>query len=498
MSSENASGLSKGAWLSLGIFGVLFVSVLASREDTVEAGVRRLELPSLKADDINAIDIKGPDLQAGLQKENGVWSVFQPDQTERKFSADAEAVKSALDALAELRAENFVTGRAEKHADLEIDAEKGLQVRVEGAGKSLDVIFGRSAKGGGNYIRLANSDEVFVGTGSFASLVKKDMNRWRKRKLFDSKEEDVRQMDILQPGKPGLVLTGKKAEGETKPSWSFGPGVALAADFRVDGQAIARIPASFVNLRAADFADDAKPEETGLANGAKIVATFADGKKQTLVLGKEDDKKRVFAQIEGQAQVYLLSGYSAKSLLKERDDFRDLTLVPFEANQVTSVVVQSAEQRVELQKQDGQFVMVAPNPAPAGFELDVQGMLGKLSGIARTKGTSVASDAPQNAVSAPDIRVEITLASGETKKLWFGRPAPAGANGGSPEYFALGEGNLVYRVPGHQRTRFEKPLDLFKKVAPPPMPPGGGGGGLDSLPPDIRKQLEAAMRNQGM
>lgn len=498
MSSENASGLSKGAWLSLGIFGFLLVCVLATREESVEAGVRRLDLPVPKADEVSAIELKGPDLQAALVNQDGVWSVYNPEQPEKKFEADGEAVKKALEGLSELRAENFVTGRAEKHADLEIDGEKGLHVRVQGNSKSLDVVFGRSAKGGGNFIRLANSDDVFVGSGPLASALKKDVQRWRKRQLFTTKSEDIRQIEIAAPGKKPLVLVGNQAEGAENLMWSFGPGVALPADFRIDNQAIARIPSSFASLRANDFADDVDTSASGLATGAKITATLADGKKLTLLLGNEDEKKRVYAQIEGQPQVYLLSGYSAKSFLKEQNDFRDLTVIPFEANQVESVRVQGGGQLVELKKQEGQFVLVSPNPAPPGFELDVQGMMGKLSGIARTKGTSVALNAPANAVSNPEITVEVGLVGGETKKLVFGKKAPTTENGGSAEFFALGEGNLIYRVAGYQKSRFEKPLDLFKKVEAPPMPPSGGGNGLDSLPPDIRKQLEAAMRNQGM
>lgn len=499
MSSENASGLSKGAWLSLGIFGFLLVCVMATREESIEAGIRRLDLPVPKADEISAIEVKGPELQAALVKKDGAWLVYNPEQPDKKFAADEDAVKKALEGLNELRAENFVTGRAEKHADLEIGAEKGLSVRIEGKSKTLDVVFGRSAKGGGNFLRQAGSDEVFVGTGTLASAIKKDVKRWRKRKLFSTQSEDIRQIEIATPGKKPLILVGNRAEGAEKTDWSFGPGVALPADFRIDSQAIARIPTSFASLRANDFADDADAEKSGLNTGTKITATLADGSRTSLFLGNEDEKKRVYAQIEGQPQVYLLSGYSAKTFLKEQNDFRDLTVIPFEAAQVESVRIQSAGQQVEIRKQEGQFVLVSPNPAPADYELDAQGMLGKLSGIARTKGTAVALNAPASAVANPDVTIEIGLVGGETKKLLVGQQVRGAKEGGSPEFYALGEGNLIYRIAGYQKSRFEKPLDLFKKVQAPPMPPpGGGGNGLDSLPPDIRKQLEAAMRNQGM
>ena len=61
-----------------------------------------------------------------------------------------------------------------------------------------------------------------------------------------------------------------------------------------------------------------------------------------------------------------------------------------------------------------------------------------------------------------------------------------------------GADGLVYVVNSFTRTRYEKPTELFHKPAAPPAGMGGGMGGmagLESLPPDVRKKLEASMKN---
>jgi hypothetical protein len=44
-------------------------------------------------------------------------------------------------------------------------------------------------------------------------------------------------------------------------------------------------------------------------------------------------------------------------------------------------------------------------------------------------------------------------------------------------------------------TRLQSGVELFKK--PPPPPDHGQMQGLESLPPDVRKKIEAQLRQQG-
>ena len=509
MSSENAIGLSKGAWVSLIVFAVLLVLVAVTRETRVEVGIKKLELTTLDKAEVKRIEVSGKH-KALLTKDGAGWTVSDPTSPDKKLAAEKSSVDAALDALAELEAGAFVTGRQEKHADLEIDDDKGVRVKIESEkGPSLDVIFGRGAKGGGNYLRLAGSDEVYVGKGRFASLVKKDVNAWRKRKLLDVEADALSRVVVEPAGKAAYTLEATlEGEGDAKKkTWRFVDGIELPEGFRVDATALGRIASSLAGLRATDFAEGVSDADTGLAEGSKLTATSKDGKSWTIRFGKEDDKKRVYARVEGDEQLYLISSYSVTSMLKDKLDLRDLTLMPFEATKAERALFRSPNGTVEVVKKDGVWTLVQPESTPDGFEFDAGGVEGKLSGLSRVRGASLVDPAPAagaSGLSAPETSIEVTLEGGQSVRLAFGKEAPKLDDKGGQELFALGADGLVYRVAAFQKNRYEKPLDLFKKVEMPPMPPGGGmgggmgmGGGLDQLPPEVRKQLEQAMRQQG-
>ena len=74
----------------------------------------------------------------------------------------------------------------------------------------------------------------------------------------------------------------------------------------------------------------------------------------------------------------------------------------------------------------------------------------------------------------------------------------AKVNDAADEYAATGNADgLTYRLGGPQRQQYARGVELFKK---PVMPPNMGGmgnmQGLESLPPDIRRQIEAQLRAQ--
>lgn len=500
MSSENAFGLSRSAWISLGVFAILLVLVVVTREDRMEAGIRKLELVKIEKAQVERIEVSDKH-SAVLERDGAGWVVYDPKTPDEKHAAESSSVEAALDAVAELEADTFVTGRAEKHKELEIDDESGLAVKITGKdGRVLDVVFGRFAKGGGNYLRLKGSNEVFVGKGRLASLLKKDVNGWRKRKLLDVEADALTKIVVEPAGGAPYTLEGKKGEGEAKKTWSFAEGTELPAGFRVDEAALARVASTLAALRAADFAEGVKEQDTGLAEGAKVTATLDDGKTVTVRFGKEDDKKRVYARVEGDPQLYLISSYSVKTVLKDKLELRDLTLAPFDPAKAERAVFRSPNGTVELAKQDGAWTLVQPATLPDGFEIDLGSVEDKLGYLARLRGAALVDPAPAPAASglqAPAVSVDITLEGGETKRLAFGGEAPK-AEGRGQEFFALGDGGLVYRVAAFHKTRYEKPLELFKKVAAPPPSPSGGVPGMDSLPPDVRKKLEESLRQQGL
>jgi hypothetical protein len=503
--------MSKNAWISVSIFAALLVLVVATREDQVSVGMRHLTLPSVDKDKVVGIELSGP-VNAVLTKTGDTWQVAEPGGP-KKFAVDQAAVDSAIGALPDLEADAFVTARAAKHEELELTDEKGLRVKIEQDGAAnLDVIFGRAAKGGGNYLRLAGTDEVFVGKGRFASLAKKDVKAWRKRKLVDAKSDALKKILVTPAtGDPYAVESYDKTEGEgeaavTKSSWRLASEVSLPEGFVADEDALKRIATSVANLRASELVDDKTPADVGLgagATGGKVTAQTADGAIITARFGDTDDKKRVYAMMEGDDQLYLIGQYAVNNLVKPKLELRDLRLARFNPADIERAVFVGPGGTVEVTRTDGAWTLTQPATPPAGFEFDAATVEGKLSALGRVKAQKRFDDEPaKTGLNKADTTITLFTKDGGKKRMAFGGAVPKADDKAAEQFYAQGaEEAAVYAIGKFQKTRYEKPLDLFKKVAPPPGPPGGGGGGIagmENLPPDVRKKLMESMRQQGM
>ena len=525
------------------LFLILLVGWFATRDSQPKVGVKELKVEKIAADTVTKIDItiaakkdapkpdgapdalvddKGaqkPPTQVTLEKDGAGFVVS--DGTVKKKPVDDAQLKPLLDAIAEFATGDLVSNKKEKLKDFEIDDEQGSRVVITTTkGKALDLVFGRAAKGGGTTVREQGKNDVFVAKGRLGSLLKKDATQWRKKSIVDKKADDFSAVTIARADGSKIVLTAESKEepaadvkdgAEPAPTpkvtttWRLSEPATLPAGFRLDDGAIGRVASSFAALRASEFADDVK-DGTGFdAAHTVVTARLKDGKEIVLHLGAKDDKKRVFARVDGAGddkQVYLLPEFTAKNVDKGLDDLRDLSLFTAKIDDVKTATFTAGKTRIVVEKSGDDWKLVEPKTAPA--ELDVAQIGSAVSGALRNKGVRLASGVVDAGGSDPLI--ELKLASGKTESLRFGKavppedPSTVKPDDKPREYYVKGADGLVYVVNSFTRSRYEKPIDLFKKPAAPPPGMGGLGGmqGLESLPPDVRKKLEASLKNKNL
>lgn len=480
----------KKTLIAVGVFAVLLVLVLATREKQVNVGVPKLELPSMDKAKVVSLEVSGPS-SASLKKEGGAWSVADPKKPEKKYPAEESQVGSALDALAGLKARDFVTEKAEKHAELELDEAKGLKVKVgQEDGKSLELVFGKGAKSGGVYLRRPGSNAVFVTPSGFPWQVKKDASGWRKRQVVSAKAEEMEKLQVSLEDGSSLAL--KQEAG----AWS--PGSALPAGFRFDPEAARRIAQQLASLSAQDFVEEGKKdEELGLAGPhATVEAGLKDGKGLKLHLGKaKEPNGPVPARLEGDSQAYLLPSWSAQALLKRLDDLRDLSLFSFEVSKANRVVINAGGKRTVAAKEGGAWKVLEPKTLPTGFEFEpaqVDVQLGMIRGVRGLRVVSGVKDAKAG-LAKPAASVEVSLEGGGTQSLRLGSEL-TGPSGGKEIYAKGAADGLLYAMDTYLKSRLESGVELFRK--PPPPPDFSQMRGLEQLPPDVRQKLEAQLRQQ--
>jgi hypothetical protein len=538
-SAKGGGGGGKGIGivLALIVFVVLLFVVIGRNDSNTKVGVKELKVEKVNKDAVEKIDVTLPPKKAAanagagadagpaeasparrvvLEKQNGAWVVYDGATPDKKFAADEAQVKTALDAIGEFATGELIANKKEKHAELEIDDDKGQLVAVTAKGKTaLDLIFGRAAKGGGSTVRMKGSDDVFVAKGRLGSVVRKEVGAWRKKALFELKADEITRVAIANTDGSKLVFESSTPpappappDGGTaaspRPEWKLVEPATLPAGFRLDKAQLSRPATSFATLRAQDFADGASDATAGFDQPHTIVEANTPAKKTVVHLGKEDDKKRVFAKVDGDPQIYLLAAYSAKQLQKSIDDLRELTLFDAKVDDVERVTFKGSAGTVVVQKKNDAWELVEPKAPPPEFEATQIGS--QVAALLRLRGTRVAGDAPATALAKPGPVVELQLKGGKKQTLRFGSGVPLDASEAADakdakakepkEFYAKGAvDDLTYVIAAFTRNRYEKPAELFKK--PPAPPPGIGGGGIpgmEKLPPDVRKKLEESMK----
>ncbi|MBK7857380.1 MAG: DUF4340 domain-containing protein [Archangiaceae bacterium] len=449
------------------VFAVLLAAVIFTREDTVNEGVPKLKLEPLGGE-VTQVEVTGA-FQAKLTSEGGAWKV-------NGFAADEAQVKGLTEALKDFHAQDFVTEKTEKHAELEVDDAKGTKVVVStAAGPKWSLVFGKAAKGGGSYVREAKSSAVFSTNSPVAFHVKKNATAWRKKTITTAPAADVARVTVTQPS-GAFTLVNKDA------TWALEP--APPPGFRFDPGAAQRYVQAATSLQAQDFTDALGEQVASIALGLK------DGKTVTLKLGAKKADNTVPLSVEGDPQVYLLPQWSAEQLLKTQEDLRDTTLLAFEPDQVEKLTLTASGKSTVVAKSGGAWKVLEPKSLPAGFEFDpasVPGQLMRLKNLRAAKAvTSVADGAA--GFGKPTASVELQLTGGKKQSLKFGGETP------SKELYVKGSADaLTYAIGAHERQAFEQGVELFKKRPPPDM---SQMRGLEQLPPEVRKQLEAQLRQR--
>jgi hypothetical protein len=493
--------MKKGTLILIGVFAILLVIVLATRERQVSVGVRTLELPAIDKDKVVGIEIAGPKA-ASLKKEGTGWTVADPTKPDQKHPADEQQINSALDAYKEIKVQDLISDKPEKQPEYELDDAKALKVKIVSQGApSVDLVLGKAAKSGGVYIREPKGNAVFAAQGRFPWMIRKDATAWRKRSMISAKLEDVVEVTVHPKDGDSYVLTdGGEGEG-----WKLTEGTKLPDGFRYDPSSGQGLVQQFVNLRAQEFIDSPGSDETLGFDGPHsiIEAKFKDGRQAKLHLGKEQQgkenaSKAVAARLESDPQVYLVPIYSANILSKRAADLRDLSLLSFEPQKVKTLSVLSSGKKTVVARESDSWKVIEPKKLPSGFEFDperVTSQLNMLRGLKASRLIDGKVEAAQSGLSKPSTTVDLMLEGGAHQSLRFGKEAKS--DKGKEVYVKGSADALTYAISDSSRSRFDSGVEMFKKLPPPPPNMGAGGmRGLENLPPEVRAKIEAQLRQQ--
>lgn len=275
------------------------------------------ELPSLKGpEDPDKIEIEGEKGKTVLVKNGDAWELTEPV----KFPANANNVKSLVDNLKELKAEEVIATHVteDQKKSYELDGKKALHVVVYKAGeKKLDVTFGKSG-GRGQMATVAGSDDVIAVKGFSSYLYNRDTKGWRDTQVFKFDDQNAAALQIENENGKLSFTKGDKWAGTYAKGAGAGAPIPNFEETKV-GEALR----AFKSLTADDFGDGKTDADTGLDKPAVVTVTLKDGAgTYKLLVGKVSNGTSHYAKKDGSDVVYTISSWPSEWATAELKKFQ--------------------------------------------------------------------------------------------------------------------------------------------------------------------------------
>ena len=317
------------------------------------AGIAKIE-----KDQVDELEITNGGKKTTLKKEGDKWWVASPVHYPADFDA---GVKNALEKLADLTWGDVVSEQKEKQKEMEVDDEKGVHVVVKKAGSVLADMYVGKPVGGYTMVRPAKSDQIWQAGGVQKWALGKDTKDWRFKLITDFKHDDIETLTVEAAGKGKVTIKRVAGDKDKKTPEKFE--VAEAEGVKIDklDESVAQGIANTVyNIRANDFADDAKPADTGLDQPDYVVTTKAAGKTYVVQIGKQKGEN-YFLKTADNPQVYLVPKYTAERFTKPPVEFRDKLIADIKADQITGLEINFGGAVVDLEKSGNDWKAKKPS-----------------------------------------------------------------------------------------------------------------------------------------
>lgn len=293
------------------------------------------KLPKIDKGYLDELEIRrSPNETVRLVKAGAGWKLKSPVEAE----ADDNAVKTALDKLAELDVAGVAATKRANHATLKVDAAQGLRVLAKASGKVvLDLTVG-DYRGGNTMARLGESEQVLALKGSLKYLFDKGASDWRDKHIVELETASVEGLKIQS--EKGTFRFTKSDKGWVQPK-----GEKPIAEF--DAAKVDSLVASLAHLQASGFAEAGANESTaGLSapratvtlsyrakaapaapSDAGVEAAKSDAPLQEVVLhlgkAKEASSEHYLVNASGKNDViYTVSTYLAEKMVAKSEDFK--------------------------------------------------------------------------------------------------------------------------------------------------------------------------------
>jgi hypothetical protein len=334
------------ALLAVGVaaFLVWLEPRMTSTREDVAAGSRVL---TMDVGTVRGLRITsgGEELEIGRKGESW-WMGPKP-----KDRVSAQAVREILDAAQNLGALDVIkAGELKGELDLKDFGLNNPRTRLDirGDGKAA-LLFGKEAVGEGRmYVRMADSNDVFIVSDELQRLAFRNPEELRDRRLTDVTPDQIERFVIRRGRGEMELVNGPKGWELVKP---------LRA--KADARKVAEFLSPLLGMQILEFvADDSGELGTyGLSEPQVELALSIDGIERPQLLrlgstGRAGDTPAVYAQFTARDSVYWLPEQAVEFLQIGPNALRDRRLLNLNLDTVDKISVRQGDKAVTASRED--------------------------------------------------------------------------------------------------------------------------------------------------
>jgi hypothetical protein len=446
------------AVVALGVYIKFYES---TRSNTVEARQQARNMVNFDREKIDGIVIQNGDDKIELRRQNGKWRIEAPF----KDQADSGAVENFLADLEAWQKDDTIPAKEIAKDKSRLD-EFGLskaKLRLKLLGKDMppEIVFGSDAAFEGKmYVRLEDTNAVFLAGQSVRNDISKKPEEFRDKKLTDLTTAQV--MRALIKTAAGEMELEKKAD-----HWEILKPLRARGDDQKIGDLLAQITTARIQQFVAEDRGDLHPY--GLAEPRGAITLFGSDDKsgrrgdtasslgeqgQMLQIGgvPEEVKDQVYVRFAPRNAVYTLPKKIEEVLGTKPSDLRDRHLVRVDMNILDRITIEAAgESKTVLARKAESWTIASRNNQPANAG-EVHRLLDLLKNEQVTKFVEdVASDLPKYGLDKPLLLLTFSsFASENTAETTAGEHPFAtvafGKTDGENVYARLGDEPFVVAV----------------------------------------------------
>jgi len=433
----------------LGILVVVAVVVTRQPEKGQVTGERPRPVPKLAAGSFDTLTVTKGTSTTTIKKEGDSYKITAP----AAYPADQGVAKTAFESIEKLEFGSIVTDQKAKHAEFEVD-DKALKVVLKKGDQALTELLVGKNVGGNTLVRVPGKDEVWQALGSFRYSLDRDTTGWRDKTISTFPQGDAEKVE-LKTREHGHA-TVKKESGD---KWSVVESTVKID--KMDNTVPTGIVSALGSWTTNDFADDAKPEVTGLANPENTVTvTLKGGKTVSVLVGNKKGSDDFYVKKADAPQVYLVKKYNLDRIDKKPIDLRDKTLCDLAEGDLGQIAVTHDKDSFTLAKGADKDKNAWTATKPKGVTVDPSKISSITGAFKDWKATGFADDQSPKANGLDKPRAVISAIGKDKKKSCT---IKIGAESTDKVNVFAAEGPDVFVVPKWSVDRLLVKVDDIKK-----------------------------------